>query len=198
MTRNRILPALFAGVLAFIAAGGIASAAQNGPRRGEGENAAEIAAVLGARISPAEAVAAAEHAANGRAVKLSIEDEGGVRLYEVRVAAGNRMFTVKIDPSTGAVRATEADGLVARLLDREDRSELAALQRAPTTLGQAITAAERAAGGGRAVEAAWEGEDAALGYEVEVTRDGAITRVLVDASTGQARLGDAGAHGGSR
>ncbi len=75
-----------------------------------------------------------------------------------------------------------------RVFDREDRAGIQALLKAPTTLGQAVVAAERAAGGGRAVEAAWEGEDRATGYEVEVAQDGgAVPKVFVDAVSGQAR-----------
>ena len=195
MMRNRVLTAALAAALTLGAAGtGAAADSDSNHRqqqrspRAERADAAETAEAFGARGAPADAVAAAERAVDGRAAKLSMENENGMALYEVRVAAADRVVSVKIDPATGAVRGTERAGLIARVFDREDWAGIRALQEAPTTLGQAIAAAERAADGGRAVEAAWEGEDHATGYEVEVVREGgAVTKTVVDARSGQAR-----------
>ncbi|MFC0387710.1 PepSY domain-containing protein [Muricoccus vinaceus] len=190
MIRNRILSAALAGTLAAFTVGGAALAAPEGQRqRGSTEHQTEAAAVLGARIAPADAVTAAERIASGRAVKLSMEHENGARLYEVRVASGDQMVTVIIDPSTGAGRAIENQGFLSRLLDRADKDELQAMLQASTTLGQAIAAAEHAAGSGRAVEASWEDDGQAHGYEVEVAREGgSVTKLFVDAASGQARV----------
>jgi uncharacterized membrane protein YkoI len=120
MVRSRTLPAALAAALVLGIAGGAALAQssqqqqqqqqQQRGRHGERENGAEMAAVLGARVAPADAVAAAERAANGRAVKLSMESENGTRLYEVRVAAADRMVAVKIDPDTGLSAARSGTG----------------------------------------------------------------------------------------
>lgn len=203
MMRNHVL---FAALAAALTVGAVAVAAegegrhrqqQRGPRA-EHDDAAETARALGVRVAPGDAVTAAERAASGRAAKVSIEDEHGALLYEVQVVAGDRILSVKIDPATGAVLTKEREGLLARLFGSEDKDEVKALLAAPTTLGQAITVAERAAGGGRAVEAACESERGMRGYEVEVVHSGGGTvRTFVDAASGQARLVSR-KHGGER
>ncbi|WP_160119825.1 PepSY domain-containing protein [Rhodovarius lipocyclicus] len=188
MISRRILPAMLAATLVV---GSTLSPAFASEREGA-ESAREVAALRAATVTPAAAIAAAESATGGRAIRIGLEDENGTHLYEVRVAVADRMLTVKIDPASGAVRATERDGLIARLLDREDRDEVAALLRAPTTLAKAIEAAETTAGG-RTIEAGWEAEDGTNGFEVEVMRpDGRVVKVAVDAATGQARALPAG------
>lgn len=188
MNPRKIIPAVMAATLAVGALAAPVLAAERS-QRGENRNDREIAAVRAAAVTPAAAIAAAEQATGGRAIAVAMEDENGAPLYEVRVVAGERMLTLKIDPANGAIRTTERDGLIARLLGREDSAELAAMLRAPTTLTQAIAAAEQA-GGGRAVEASWEDEDGApAAWEVKVAREGGgMAKVMVDAATGQARL----------
>ncbi|TDH59722.1 hypothetical protein E2C06_25920 [Dankookia rubra] len=191
MRRNNVL---FAALAAALTIGTVAVAAEDGHqrlqqsgRRANHEDAAESAWALGARVAPADAAAAAERAANGRAAKLSMEAEHGTPVYEIKVVAGDRVLSVKIDPATGAVLETEREGLLARLFDAEDDDEVKAVLAAPTTLSQAITAAEHLAGGGRAVDATWEGERRMRGYAVEVVQaGGGIVRTFVDAASGQA------------
>lgn len=183
MISRCVFPAMLAASLVLGAAGGAALAAEHsGPKA---ERAA--AALRTATASPAEAISTAEKAVDGRAIKFELEGENGAHIYEVRVVSGDTRLSVKIDPATGAVRSTEREGPIARLLDREDQDEIAALMRAPKTLRQAVEAAEAMAGG-RAREAGWEEKDGVAGFEVEVLRpDGTIAKLLVDATTGQAR-----------
>lgn len=184
MISRRALAAMLVAGLALGGAGGAAVAADRaGPAAG-----GTAAAPHPAGLTSSAAIAAAETAAGGRAIRFELEREGGVQLCEVRVVAGEQVHTVRLDPVTGAVRANARDGLLARLVDREDRNEIAALLRAPKTLQQAVEAAE-AASGGRALEGGWEEEDGSAHYEVKVLRpDGSKAKMAVDPATGQARV----------
>lgn len=109
MTRKKLIFGLSAAALISAAAiGGVAVAANPGPP-GEDER-DEIAAVNGARVSLAQAVAIAERQGSGKAMEASFDDESG-RSWEVEIASGDRVTTYAVDAASGAVSAVagEAD-----------------------------------------------------------------------------------------
>jgi len=97
MRRSKLICAT---MLAFSTAapGGSALAAT-----GEHNNAAGAATVLAAKVSPGQAIATAEQQAGGRVVKLDVEEEKGVHLYEIKTISGDRVLNVFVDTATGKV-----------------------------------------------------------------------------------------------
>lgn len=178
MLRSKILPATVAAVLAF-SVGGSAFAANS-----EHESDQEIAAVLAAKTSIGQAIAAAERGAGGHAMKIGFEKEGSTYLYKVRTVSKDKVSDLFIDPTSGAVVRTEDEGLIARVFEREDRDEFAKLATSPTTLATAVAAGEKEVGG-KAVEARFETEDGAAQFEVEVAKDKAVHVVMIDGATGK-------------
>lgn len=109
MTRKKLVIGLSAATLiAAATVGGAALAANAGAPEQDERN--EIAAVNGARVSLAQAVAIAERQGSGKAMEASFDDESG-RNWEVEVASGDRVATYAVDTSSGAVSAVaeEAD-----------------------------------------------------------------------------------------
>jgi uncharacterized membrane protein YkoI len=79
---------------------------------------------------------------------------------------------------------TNDEGLISKVLDRDDRDEFARLADSSTTLVAAIATAEQHAGG-KAIEASFEDEDGALLFEVEVSKDNAVHKVMIDSASGK-------------
>lgn len=72
-------------------------------------DAAEIQAMMGAKLSAAEAAAAAEASVGGRAVNVGLEDASGQLLYEVTlIAADGTEIEVTVDAMSGAVAKVAA------------------------------------------------------------------------------------------
>lgn len=177
MLRSKFIPATMAAVIALGA--GAASAAT-----GEHENTGEIAAALAAKVSPAQAIATAEQQTGGRAVRIDVEDKNGTHLYEIKTISGEKLAAVFVDSATGKVVSTEDEGLIARIFNEEDRTELAKLASSPTTLAAAIGTAEQQVGG-KAVEAGYENENGQMLFEVEVAKDKTVHKVKIDVATGK-------------
>lgn len=109
MTRKKLVIGLSAAALiATAAVGGAAVAASAGAP--EQDERSEIAAVNGARVSLAQAVAIAERQGSGKAMEASFDDESGGN-WEVEIASGDRVATYAVDTTSGAVSAVaeEAD-----------------------------------------------------------------------------------------
>ncbi len=68
--------------------------------------------------------------------------------------------------------------------DADERQDLSAVLNAPTSLSQAIAAAEKEVGG-TAVEAGLERQDGVLAYEIEVGSKDSLQTVLVAIDTGK-------------
>lgn len=66
-------------------------------------------AISHAKISLAQAVAAAEQHANGKASKAEYESTKAGRAYDVEVVSGNKVFDVKVDAEKGTVLASTED-----------------------------------------------------------------------------------------
>lgn len=102
MFHSKILPATMAAVITLGATTGIAYAG-NRERSGETENAQELAAVLNAKTSLAQAIAAAEQETGGKAIDTGLENQDGNMTFEVEVAEGNTVKKVLVDLQTGKV-----------------------------------------------------------------------------------------------
>lgn len=72
-------------------------------------DAAEIQAMMGAKLSASEAATAAEASVGGRAVSVGLEDASGQLLYEVTlIAADGTEIEVTVDAMSGAVAKVAA------------------------------------------------------------------------------------------
>jgi uncharacterized membrane protein YkoI len=183
MTRNHILPAALAAALVLSTAGGAALAAQNGQheqrgRNGERENGAEIAAVLAARITPVDAIRAAEARVSGRAMRLGLENRNGALSYEVIVATANGPTKVNVDAASGTASPSS---------ERVGRAGAPA-PAATIGLADAVAAAEQAVGGGRATEASPVTANGQPAFDVRVAKPGEARRVTVSGADGHALM----------
>ena len=68
--------------------------------------------------------------------------------------------------------------------EHEDRAETSALQHAKVSLTDAIRTAEQRVNG-KAIDAGLDHQNGNLRYEVEVLKDGAVQKMMVDAQSGQ-------------
>jgi uncharacterized membrane protein YkoI len=151
---------------------------------GENENGQEAAAVLGAKTSVGQAIAAAERQTGGRAMKIGVEKEKGAYLYEVKTVSKEQVAVVFVDPASGQVVRTENEGLIARIFDLEDEDGFSELADPSTTLAAATATAEQHIGG-KAIEASFDDEDGTLLFEVEVAEDDTVQKVTIDSANGE-------------
>ena len=100
MTRNKVLAAIMAGVIATGSAG-VAGLAYAKERRDAPTNEASI--VANAKVTMAQAIAAAEQQVGGTAVGTGIEDQDGNVFFEVDVLKDSAKHKVLIDTQTGKV-----------------------------------------------------------------------------------------------
>ncbi|MDP3163510.1 MAG: PepSY domain-containing protein [Reyranella sp.] len=178
MFHFKVIPAALAAIVA-LGATQVAFA-----KSGEHESGKEIAAVLGAKTSAAQAIAAAEQKTGGRAMKIDVEKEKGAYLYEVKTVAKDKISEVFVDLASGQVTRTDDEGLIGRIFDREDRDEFAKLAALPTTLAAAIATAEQHTNG-KAIKAGFDDENGVLLFKVEVAKDNSTQRVKIDSATGK-------------
>lgn len=102
MTRTKLLNLAMAGV---IAAGtlGVAEAAY---ARNKDKQTDEAAVMANAKITMAQAIAAAEQQTGGKAVGTGIEDQDGTVFLEVQMLKDNQRHKVLVDPQSGKVVKT--------------------------------------------------------------------------------------------
>ena len=128
------------------------------------ENAAEAKA---GQVTAADAIATALKAKAGTAVSADLDDEGTNLVWDVDVlTAGDKWFSVQVDPSTGKVLGTHAD----RDDDGDDAAETAQIRAA--LKGSSVTAAEAAAaaaGKGTVTSVDLDEESADQAWEVDTT-----------------------------
>jgi uncharacterized membrane protein YkoI len=60
-------------------------------------------------VTMSQAIATAEQQASGKATHAKLENETGKLLYEIKVAAKDKITEVKVDATDGKVLATGAD-----------------------------------------------------------------------------------------
>ena len=73
---------------------------------------------------------------------------------------------------------------IAQAGDKPDAAEMAKLAAAKTSLSQAIAIAEKETGG-KAIDAGFDNEDGTLSLEIEVLKDNAVSKVIIDADSGK-------------
>jgi len=100
MLRTKIVPIAMAAVIAVGTTVGVAYAAND--KRG-GEGAQELATVVSAKISLAQAIAAAEQQTGGKAIDAGLENENGTMAFAIEVAKDNTVQKVLVDLQTGKV-----------------------------------------------------------------------------------------------
>jgi uncharacterized membrane protein YkoI len=100
MLRTKIVPIAMAAVIAVGSTVGVAHAAND--KRG-GEGAQERATIVSAKISLAQAIAAAEQQAGGKAIDAGLENENGTMAFAIEVAKDNVVQKVLVDLQTGKV-----------------------------------------------------------------------------------------------
>lgn len=178
MSRSKISPVIVATFVALGATISVPAVAE------EHEHKQEIAAVLAAKTSPAQAIATAGQVSGGRATKIELEKEKSGYLYEVETVSKDRIQKVMVDPASGKVVKTDNEGLIGRIFDRDERDDFAKLTSSPTTLATAMIAAEQKTGG-KAMEARFDNEDSLAVFKVKTVKDNATQRVVVNATTGK-------------
>ncbi|MEV6385819.1 PepSY domain-containing protein [Streptomyces sp. NPDC051773] len=128
------------------------------------ENAAEAKA---GQVTAADAIATALKSKAGTAVSADLDDEGTNLVWDVDVlTAGDKWFSVQVDPSTGKVLGTHAD----RDDDGDDAAETAQIRAA--LKGSSVTAAEAAeaaADKGTVTSVDLDEESADQAWEVDTT-----------------------------
>ena len=150
----------------------------------EHENGQEITAALAAKTNLSQAIASAEQKTGGQALRVSFEEHDGSYVYVIKMITKDTVSDVSVDPTSGRVLRTEADGLISRIFDGDDRADAAKLKDAHTTLASAIAAAEHQAGG-KAIEAGFESEDGQVQFQVSVAKGHTVSDVKVDGATGK-------------
>ncbi len=73
---------------------------------------------------------------------------------------------------------------IAQAGDKPDAAEMTKLAAAKTSLSQAIAIAEKETGG-KAIDAGFDNEDGTLSLEIEVLKDNAVSKVIIDADSGK-------------
>lgn len=108
----------YGALVAGVVASSLAFAAGN-------EEQYDAAALAQAKVSLAQAIAAAEQHANGKAVRAELEDENGTFVYGVEVINGTKVTDVKVDIRDGRILSAQADPDEHESLsgEREDRNE---------------------------------------------------------------------------
>lgn len=108
MLRSKIIPVAMAAAITLAGTG----AAFTAKAAAETNEQQEISAVLKAKTSLAQAIAAAEQETGGKAVETGLENRDGVMAYEVKIARGDTLQKVLIDLDSGKVikvTATDAN-----------------------------------------------------------------------------------------
>jgi uncharacterized membrane protein YkoI len=106
MRRSKIIPAAMAAVIVV----GSTGAALSAKAETETNRQQEINAVLKAKTSLAQAIAAAEQDTGGKTVETGLENQDGVMAYEVKIAKGDALQKVLVDLDSGKViKVTSAD-----------------------------------------------------------------------------------------
>jgi uncharacterized membrane protein YkoI len=112
MFRSKIVPIAMAAVFAA----GIASSSLAFAESKEAGEHKEITAVMNAKTSLTQAIAAAEQQIGGKAISAALEDRKGVTAYEVEIASGSKLQKVFVDLETGKIVKT----IAANSDDRKD------------------------------------------------------------------------------
>jgi uncharacterized membrane protein YkoI len=158
----------------------------DGTMREKGQEPNKQTSMIGGEIPPLTvtgAISLAEgHEAGAVVVDVSFEPQGSRALYQVRTYKDGRVWDGTIDATTGQI-VGEGITTSESALDDEDKSELAGLRGAKSTLADAVAAAEQH-GGGIATNAGIEQVRGLALWEITVLKDHVSHKFLVDPKTG--------------
>ncbi|HEV7369484.1 PepSY domain-containing protein [Arenibaculum sp.] len=182
-----------AAAVALLVPAGLAQA-QTAPQTAPPQPAAQAAAPAASASSSdtvglAAAVQAAQQRQAGSVLEAELEAEGDRLVYEIAIATDGNLHQAVVDARSGEVVSVEEQTLAGTWQRWFGGDRLAALQAAPTSIADALAAAEEQAGG-PATEVSLEEEDGRLFYEIEVATDTGDREVMIDLSTGDAVAGD--------
>ena len=147
------------------------------------ERTREINMLSSAKISPSEALSAAEKETGARATAIGFEKHDGEFLYEIRTASKDGSSTVFVNPASGAVTEDKGNGLLSFLYGWDEDGDFEVIGQSSISLASAISIAERQTGG-TALEARFSDDDEAPTLEVEVAGRGGSRRVTIDGHGG--------------
>jgi uncharacterized membrane protein YkoI len=130
-----------------------------------------------ARVSLLQAITAAQHSRDGRAISARFQAADGTGRYVVSVVSYGQRDDVAVDPATGEARRLEGDAA-----SRSEREEADTARDASIDIAKAIAVAERE--GGRALGARVAEKRGRPAYRVDVNEGGLVSKVWVDAESG--------------
>ena len=146
----------------------------------------EIMAFEKAKISLAQAIKiAAQKHKDARVVDVSFDSQSDQLAYKVKTYQANEIWEGAIDAWTGEMLGDGTTTPVSKL-DEEDKLELAGLLRASIDLAKATALAEEK-GSGKAISAELEETNGQVVYEINVVKDGSMTKYTVDLKSGKIR-----------
>lgn len=182
--KSRFAKLMMATLAGTIALGGVAATmarAESGQK-----DAAAVQALVGAKITLADAIRAAEAAGQGIVTGAEFEVKKDGAYFDVTTQNGTTEIDHRIDPMTGAILTSTPDAEEPGSdgdKDADEANELAAIQGAKMSLLQAISGAE--AQGAKVLSAEYGHEDGTLGIELKLAdASGKVTEVMVDPATG--------------
>jgi uncharacterized membrane protein YkoI len=196
------LPSAFAALLLAASPAAIAAAPAASPAghpaasetANEHENKVELKTFDQAKISLADAIAAAEKSSSGKALGASFEDFHGKPAFHIRTTHRNGIWEGMVDAASGQVIG-QGKTTPQNKIDREDQAEISAVEGGKTTLAAAVRTAEQKLSG-KAMDAEVEERGGKVVYDVEILANGAVKKTSIDLSTGQA-VSDAPSPGAS-
>lgn len=167
---KRIITIVTGAMISAVALGGSAALA--------GSDQQEIALFQKVAHDIGAAIATAEGATGGKAVKAEFDEHDGAGMWEVKTVAGTKRAEVKIDAMTGQVVKTKDKGDVA------DKDHPVTPEMLGAQLADLVKKAE-AEGGGKVMAIDYEHGKAA-GIEVEVVKaDGSLHEFTMNAANGK-------------
>jgi uncharacterized membrane protein YkoI len=165
-----------------------AAAQTTTPQPGAGA-ATPPAPAAGGPIGIAQALDAAKGRIDGGILEAELENEGGERVWEIDVAAGDSVHEVKVNATTGAVVAADEKTLEGTWRSWFDADSLAESQRIGASLAATIAKAEGEAGG-RITSLELDESKGRLVYELELDTAGGEREMTLDPASGTVTPGD--------
>jgi uncharacterized membrane protein YkoI len=148
------------------------------------ETSGAIQRFANAKLSVAQAIAAAQQHADGKVVEIGIATQHGADWYKALLATGDGLHYVRIDPATGAIGKSSRPDIPLADLDAAGRRDLAALCDAKIDLAQAAAMAAQQ-DGGKVVSAGIEQLDGIPQYFVHTAANGKLHALIVDPTSGR-------------
>ncbi|MHB8729304.1 MAG: PepSY domain-containing protein [Sulfuricaulis sp.] len=142
----------------------------------------EAAALNKTDVSLTQATQLAEKQEPGKTISVEFDIEKGVPLWEVKVLGKEGVKEYKIDAASGVVLKVEDERTRGELAKLVTGMNLKDLDNAKTSLGQAISTAEKKLNG-KAVKVQVEHEHGSIQYDIFVRAGNKTTKLKIDANT---------------